>query len=475
MLRLGFEYLASQGITELGRPILERVRDDTGYATSLVVRDGRDIVYIVRAAAHSPFASSVNVGTRLPAHATVLGHVLLCDLTLSQLRALYPEPKLEAMNPNTPATTDALFDVAQQARLRGHVMAEGFFEPHISTVAAPVFGDSGHVVAAIGLTVPGGKIAEDQRAALVAQVRGAATQLSTLLNYDHDEPQDNVVPVAAAPRTAARKARPHDHDRPLQVHRRRHRRQLGHRPGHRATVPARRRRGGDLRPRRVAAERARRRCCASSTRARACSRRPATCSTLRRCAPLRKQRNCASAAATSSSTTPGQGRVSTFADTSDEAWTEELKLKFFSLIHPDARLRAAAGEEPAGRDRLRQLAARAAARAAHGRHLGRARRRAEPDALAGHRVRAQGHPRQRDPDRPGRVGPMAAPLRRARRQVGRTGTQWTAALAQKKGIQLGRLGKPEEAAQAIFHLATPASSYTTGSHIDVSGGLARHI
>ena len=37
------------------------------------------------------------------------------------------------------------------------------------------------------------------------------------------------------------------------------------------------------------------------------------------------------------------------------------------------------------------------------------------------------------------------------------------------------LGKPEEAAQAIFHLATPLSSYTTGSHIDVSGGLARHI
>jgi NAD(P)-dependent dehydrogenase (short-subunit alcohol dehydrogenase family) len=56
-----------------------------------------------------------------------------------------------------------------------------------------------------------------------------------------------------------------------------------------------------------------------------------------------------------------------------------------------------------------------------------------------------------------------------------TWAQWTATLAQKKGIQLGRLGKPDEAAQAIFHLATPASSYTTGSHIDVSGGLARHI
>ena len=198
VLRLGFEYLASQGITELGRPILERMRDDTGYAASLVVRDGRDIVYILRAVAHSPFASSVSVGTRLPAHATVLGHVLLSDLTLSQLRALYPEGRLEAMNPNTPATTDALFDVAQQTKQRGHVLAEGYFEPHICTVAAPVFGDNGHVVAAIGLTVPGAQIAEDRRAALVAQVRGAAAQLSTLLNYDHDEPQVDGAPVALA-------------------------------------------------------------------------------------------------------------------------------------------------------------------------------------------------------------------------------------------------------------------------------------
>ncbi|WP_242540591.1 SDR family oxidoreductase [Trinickia mobilis] len=37
------------------------------------------------------------------------------------------------------------------------------------------------------------------------------------------------------------------------------------------------------------------------------------------------------------------------------------------------------------------------------------------------------------------------------------------------------LERPEEAAQALFYLASPLSSYTTGSHIDVSGGVARHV
>jgi DNA-binding IclR family transcriptional regulator len=184
VLRLGFEYLGSLGITELGRPILERIRDDSGFSASLVVRDGREIVYIQRAVASSPFASSVSIGTRLPAHATVLGHVLLADLSLAQMRTLYPEGRLEGRSPNTPASTEALFDVVQQTKARGYVLAEGYFEQHISTIAAPVFGDNGHVAAAIGLTIPGARIADERRAALVALVRGAAMQLSTLLNYD---------------------------------------------------------------------------------------------------------------------------------------------------------------------------------------------------------------------------------------------------------------------------------------------------
>ncbi|MDU0220486.1 SDR family oxidoreductase [Escherichia coli] len=47
-------------------------------------------------------------------------------------------------------------------------------------------------------------------------------------------------------------------------------------------------------------------------------------------------------------------------------------------------------------------------------------------------------------------------------------------MAAQKHIPLGRLGLPEEAARAILFLASPLSSYTTGSHIDISGGHSRH-
>ena len=52
----------------------------------------------------------------------------------------------------------------------------------------------------------------------------------------------------------------------------------------------------------------------------------------------------------------GQGRVSTFADTEDEAWAEELRLKFFSVIHPTRAFLPQLERARRGR-RLRQLAA----------------------------------------------------------------------------------------------------------------------
>ena len=51
---------------------------------------------------------------------------------------------------------------------------------------------------------------------------------------------------------------------------------------------------------------------------------------------------------------------------------------------------------------------------------------------------------------------------------------WSGQLAKTKHIPLGRLGLPTEAARAILFLASPLASYTTGSHIDISGGHSRH-
>jgi DNA-binding IclR family transcriptional regulator len=186
VLRLGFEYLSSLELTDLGLPVIEGLRDATGLTTHILIRDGRDVVFVAKAQSHARVFSSVkvNVGTRLPAHATTHGHVLMGDLTLADLRTLYPERTLERFTKQTPATVDELYERVKDDAVRGFAISESSFENGISVITAPVRNDTGRIAAVITTTIPRSQIdAALLDSGLVDKVCNAAEQLSLRLNY----------------------------------------------------------------------------------------------------------------------------------------------------------------------------------------------------------------------------------------------------------------------------------------------------
>ncbi len=183
VLRLGFEYLASMELTEHGRPIIEDLRTQSGYSAHLVVRDGREVVFVLKAAGASAQFHSIQVGARLPAHGTVLGRQLLSDLALPELKRIDPDEPLPAYTARTPTTVKALKALIDADRANGYGISQGGFETGITTVAAPVFNEQRRVVAAVSITVPQQQISAEQEAALVPLVRQAAAQLTERLSH----------------------------------------------------------------------------------------------------------------------------------------------------------------------------------------------------------------------------------------------------------------------------------------------------
>ncbi len=186
VLRLGFEYLSSLELTDVGTPILERLRDSTGFSTHLVIRDQRDVVFVAKAQTHSPMFSSVkvHVGTRLPAHATVHGQVLMGDLSFEELRQLYPEPQLERFTERTPASVEELYGRVRESAALGYAVSEASFERGISVVDAPVRDQAGKIVAALTVTIPRSDIGlAADRDPLIIAVCQAALELSERLSY----------------------------------------------------------------------------------------------------------------------------------------------------------------------------------------------------------------------------------------------------------------------------------------------------
>jgi DNA-binding IclR family transcriptional regulator len=184
VLRLGFEYLASLELTEIARPVVERLRDATHCASQLLIRDGREVVVVLKAASASMFASNVSVGTRFPAHATVLGRMLLCETPEAEIDRLFPERHLKSYSQNTPKTTAELKALLAEDRRRGYAVSEGFFERGISAIAAPVRDQSGRIVAAVSLTLQRQSLEpQELRDGLIEQVRAAAAEISQRLDY----------------------------------------------------------------------------------------------------------------------------------------------------------------------------------------------------------------------------------------------------------------------------------------------------
>ena len=182
VLRLGFEFLAAMELTEHGRPIIEELRTLSGFSAHLVVRDGREVVFVIKAAGANAQFHSIQVGARLPAHATVLGRALLSDLNMAELRRLYPDEPLPAYTAKTPTTLAALKQLMDADRALGYGLSQGGYETGITTLAAPVLNDQRRVVAAVSITVPAQQLANDQASPLAAMVRQAAEQLSQRLS-----------------------------------------------------------------------------------------------------------------------------------------------------------------------------------------------------------------------------------------------------------------------------------------------------
>jgi DNA-binding IclR family transcriptional regulator len=162
LLNRGFTYLASLDLPQIAQSALQNLRDQTGLSAHLAVRDGREVVYIARVAALTTVASSVQIGTRFPVHATLMGRMLILDMSDEELRQLFPEKMLPKVTKQTPKTLAELKKLLTSDRSHGYGISQSFFERGVSAVGAPVRDNAGNVVAAINVTAVDTHIDVDQ-------------------------------------------------------------------------------------------------------------------------------------------------------------------------------------------------------------------------------------------------------------------------------------------------------------------------
>ena len=157
VLDLGFAAINSMELRQISAPHLQRLADDTGHTVNMGILDGSDIVYIERCRTSQlgqrEIDLDLHIGSRLPAYCTSMGKVLLAFLEPARKSELLDRIDLLDRGPNTITTRAALEAELERVRERGLAVNNEELAYGLRSIAVPVRGQDGDVVAAINLAV----------------------------------------------------------------------------------------------------------------------------------------------------------------------------------------------------------------------------------------------------------------------------------------------------------------------------------
>jgi IclR family KDG regulon transcriptional repressor len=138
---------------QTAQPHLRGLCDRLSMPAHVGVLDGRNVVYVAKAAAPGLIQFDTFPGKVSPFHLTALGRALAAYLPPEELKALTGPGLSAGVGPKSRGSgTRWLNDELAQIRERGYAVEDEEEQAEIGCVAAPVFDAANHVVYAIGVT-----------------------------------------------------------------------------------------------------------------------------------------------------------------------------------------------------------------------------------------------------------------------------------------------------------------------------------
>jgi IclR family pca regulon transcriptional regulator len=183
ILSLGHAYLSSVPLVMAAQPILDQVSEAIHESCSLAILDGEEILYVARSTASTRIMSiDLGVGSRLPAHCTSMGRVLLAGMDEPEFATFLRRVKLTPYTNRTTVTKEALTATIERTRKQQYAVVDQELEIGLRSIAVPVKDFRDRVAAAINVSVQASRvsIAEMEKTFLPA-LRTAAEELGMLL------------------------------------------------------------------------------------------------------------------------------------------------------------------------------------------------------------------------------------------------------------------------------------------------------
>ena len=184
VMALGFHSLSKLSLNELAVPVMKSLREQVKIAVHLSILDGTDVVFIHNLQSMGAFTSNLQIGTRWPAHATVIGQLMLARLSSTELEKRYANfTDWNSFSELTPTSLKQLIKRLDSIRDEPFLISWGHYNSDMAACASPVFNQLNlNIVGVISVSCPITTYSEDEFKTLIApKVVDAAHKLSEFI------------------------------------------------------------------------------------------------------------------------------------------------------------------------------------------------------------------------------------------------------------------------------------------------------
>ena len=151
ILELGYRYLASQPWRRHAQRIVAEVAAEFDCGCAVGVLDRESVTYVAYASANVAANADRSIGTRLPAHATAIGRVLLAHAEQRAKAGEENEP-LTCLTPFTEVDAGQFARTLETVREQGYAIVDQQLEIGLLSIGVPIRNRGGEVFAGLSIS-----------------------------------------------------------------------------------------------------------------------------------------------------------------------------------------------------------------------------------------------------------------------------------------------------------------------------------
>lgn len=188
LLSLGYTCLQGHELREVAREDLRAFSERIGHTVNLCVLDGSELVVLYRREVGTFYTFEVHAGSRLPAHCTSMGKVLLAALPDHELRQRIAAMSLKPYTPQSLIDPGDLWRELMATRRRGYGVSDRESSLVLYSSAAPIIDGRPRVVAAINVSMYAELADQTRRQELTGLLLAEGRRLSAVMGYNGPYP-----------------------------------------------------------------------------------------------------------------------------------------------------------------------------------------------------------------------------------------------------------------------------------------------